>query len=279
MKYLITGATGNIGKNILKALEQPAWAAVRHVEEANFSPKMEPVIFDFLDLEKSRPALEAADGLFLLRPPQLADIDTIFAPLIALLPECGIRHIIFLSVQGAADNKRIPHYKMEQLLLQSAIPHTFIRPSYFMQNLETQLHADLVERDEVFLPAGKAPFSWIDAEDIGAFIAKIMENPEPHFEKSYTLTAQSYHTFAEVADLLSRALGRPIRFRSPNLLHFMYRKWREGMPFNFILVLIMLHYLPRFGSPPPFSDDFEQLMKRKPRPLEQYIQEKAVEGL
>ena len=101
--------------------------------------------------------------MFLLRPPQLTDD---FGDFIARAGRGGWRHIVFLSVQGAENNRFIPHHKTEQLLICSGLAYTLLRPAYFMQNFTTTLRADLVERHRIFLPAGRARFTLIDVDDI-----------------------------------------------------------------------------------------------------------------
>ena len=56
--------------------------------------------FDFTDVATYKPALDNCDILFLLRPPQLSEVNKYFKPLIDLAVSCNVKHIIFLSIQG-----------------------------------------------------------------------------------------------------------------------------------------------------------------------------------
>jgi uncharacterized protein YbjT (DUF2867 family) len=104
MKILITGATGNVGLAVLRALQAtPAnlqvLAGVRNLHED--SPKLtglavSPIHFDFEDTSTFAPALQGVDVLFLLRPPQLADVARYFQPLIAAAKDAAVKHILFL---------------------------------------------------------------------------------------------------------------------------------------------------------------------------------------
>lgn len=278
---LITGATGNVGLEILRAFKARGdapllLAGARNPKKA--ASKLaglpaEPVAFDFTDPASQKYALERADSLFLLRPPQISNVGKYFAPLIARAKAAKIRHIVFLSVQGVENSKIIPHHKIERLVAESGIPYTFLRPAYFLQNFTTTLRRDLVERQRVFLPAGKAKFTIIDAADIGAAAAEILDNPESHINKAYELTNYEKLTFGEMAARLSEGLGRKIEYISPNLLRFFFVKWREGMPPMFILVMIMLHYLPRFQSEPQTTERAEQLAGRPPKTFRAFVAE------
>lgn len=264
---LITGATGNIGRAVLKYLQQDerVWrASQKQALESNER------YFNFEDLEKSKAALQNLDLLFLLRPPQISDTKKYFQPLIQICKEQKVKHIVFLSVQGVEKSSIIPHNKIERMILNSGMNYTFLRPSYFMQNLTTTLKPD-IDRGQIYLPAGNTKFLWIDADDIGKAIAKIIETPSAHVNKTYTLTGTEYFTFKEVSAKLTHVLKRHIVYKSPSLIGFIFTKMRQGVSFGYTLVLIMLHYLARFQSTPPVTDDFKKLTNQEPKKLDDFL--------
>ncbi|MCA1752749.1 MAG: NmrA family NAD(P)-binding protein [Cryomorphaceae bacterium] len=269
---LITGATGNVGIEVIKALQSAGGdfrvlAGVRSPEKSraelsrfNFTP----VRFDFEDLASADTAFAESDVLFLLRPPQISDVGKYFAPLIQKAVEHGVGHIVFLSVQGVESSSIIPHHKIEKLITESGIPYTFLRPAYFMQNFTTTLRTDLTKNDKIYLPAGNAKFTVIDVADVGRVAAKVLINTSAHIDAAYDLTNDETLTFGEMAEILTDTLGRKITFNSPNLISFYLQKRREGVAPAFIFVMIMLHYLPRFQKNPPTSYWVEKLTKRAP---------------
>ena len=58
----------------------------------------------------------------------------------------------------------------------------------------------------------------IDAKDIGSVAAKVITEPQNHVNKSYELTNKETLTFTEMAEKISKVIGRTIKFVSPNLL-------------------------------------------------------------
>lgn len=265
---LITGASGNVGSAVVRYLS----AADARILKAGYRMPLNEgeVYFNFEDLTGSQPALEQTEVLFLLRPPHLSAISKYFRPLISACQAAGIGHIVFLSVQGADKSSLIPHNRIEKLIVDSGIPYTFIRPSYFMQNLTTTLQRD-IQRGEIFLPAGNAPFLWVDVDDIGRAAARILFDPQPHRGKVYDITGREYFTFAQTTNALSLALGKKVNYRSPGLLWFTLRKLREGNNFGFTIVLIMLHYLARFQERPAVSDSYTELTGQQPNTLVNFI--------
>ena len=278
-KLLITGATGNVGLEVIKAFQKiehnfDIFAGVRDLEK--YSEQLSEFYlilekFDFTDVSLFEPALKNCQVLFLLRPPQISDSEKYFKPLIEIAQKCEVKHIVFLSVQGVERSSIIPHHKIEKLIVESKIPYTFLRPAYFMQNFTTTLHDDLVNRKRIFLPAGKAKFTMIDVRDIGEIAAKIMIDTTKHINQSYELTCNEKLSFQEMADKLSFGLGVKIAYTSPNLVNFTIQKLKENVRFGYILVLIMLHYLPRFQQEPLFSNAFMEIMKRNPIFFDQFV--------
>lgn len=280
-RVLITGATGNVGREVINSLDKfknslDIYAGVRNIEKdrkclENFHIKY--TLFDFTDISSYKPALDTCDILFLLRPPQISKVDKYFKPLVAMASRCNIKHIIFLSVQGVEKSKLIPHYKIEKLIAESGIKHTFLRPAYFMQNFTTTLKNDLTRNKRIFLPAENAKFTLIDVADIGEVTAKILTEPEKHTNQSYELTNNEKLTFGEMAVKLSKGLNTTIVYKSPNLLTFYLTKRREKIPAMFILVMIMLHYFPRFQKEPETTDWVERITGKQPVSFDQFIME------
>jgi uncharacterized protein YbjT (DUF2867 family) len=229
---LITGATGNVGSEVLNALQKinhslHIIAGVRDVvaesKKLN-NATLSSVKFDFTDASTYAPALQNCDILFLLRPPQISDTQKYFKPLIEVAKACKVKHIIFLSVQGVEKSNIIPHHKIENLIVDSKIPYTFLRPAYFMQNFTTTLKSDLLQKKRIFLPAGNAKFTLVDVRDVGAVAAKVLVNTSMHTNMAYELTCNEALTFAEMAEKISNGIGEKITFVSPNLLRFYIQK-------------------------------------------------------
>ena len=281
MKILITGATGNVGMAVIKSLSktphtlQIVAGVTDPVKDKDklAAYKLELVKFDFTDATTYRPALKGCQMLFLLRPPQISDTKKYFKPLVEIAKEVGIRHIVFLSVQGVEKSTIIPHHKIEKLIVDSKIPYTFLRPAYFMQNFLGTLKHDLVVNKRVFLPAGNAKFTIVDVRNVGEVAAEIIINPTKHFKKAYELTNHEKLTFGEMAAQLSEGLGTKIAYESPNLLHFYWTKRKEKVPFAFIMVMIMLHYLPRFQKTPNTSNAIKEMTGNEPTTFKQFVKD------
>ena len=231
--------------------------------------RVESVGFDFLDRASQDAALANCDSLFLLRPPQL---NSDFADLIVRARHHGVAHIVFLSVQGAERNRFIPHHRIEQRLVSGGVPYTLLRPAYFMQNFTSTLHDELVRRHRIFLPAGNARFTLVDVDDIARVAAQVLtQSGTQHHGQAYTLTSQTPLNFQQMADQLTAGLGTPISYVSPGAWRFYRTLRRDGREPGLILVMLLLHLLPRFTGTPAVTHTVADLTGRAPVEFSQFV--------
>jgi len=279
-RILITGATGNIGLEVVHYLceldnESEIIVAVRNVESAKKKfPRLSSLSFRLFDFEEQNyfdTAFKDIDLLFLLRPPHISEVDKYFYPLLQSAKNNGIEKVVFLSVQGAEKSKVIPHNKIERLIKSIGFKYIFVRPSYFMQNLTTTLLHELQKNHTITLPSGKAKFNWIDVKNIGEVSAVLIESFEKYENKSYEITGAENKNFQEVSEILSETIGTKFNFKSINPISFYFKKRKDRIERGFAIVMTILHFLPRLQKEPEISDNFNRLTGKKPTTLQEFI--------
>jgi uncharacterized protein YbjT (DUF2867 family) len=271
MNILVTGATGNVGSAVVNHYNGNDTLFI--AQRDGDVPKSNGMFFDFDDPNRTADTLKRVDVLFLMRPPHISDVNRFFAPIVTACKAGGVKHIVFLSVQGAEQASVIPHAKIEKLISASGVPYTFLRPSYFMQNLTGALRDGIRLRDEIVLPSGNAKFLWVDTDDIGRCAGRVLEDPDAHENRACPITGSDLLSFGEVAKLLSLELNREIRFEPINPARFYFRKRKEGMPSGFALVMTLLHTLPRVQPAPQMSSEYEAVTGLKPTTLVDFIRQ------
>jgi len=279
-RILITGATGNIGQGVLRFLNEnnsinEIIVGVRDITKAKSKFKdytqLNYVKFDFEDTTTFENSLVNIDCIFLLRPPHISDIEKYFKPLINKIKDNKIRQIVFLSVQGAEKSKVIPHNKIEKLIIDTGLDFIFLRPSYFMQNLTTTLRKDIQEKHKIILPAGRAKFNWIDIENIAEVTSILLCDFEKHKNCVIELTGYENKDFFQVTQMINDLSNSKITFDNANPVRFYWIKKNDGLNSGMIIVMMLLHFLPRFQSEPKISDFYEHLTGKKPTTLSDFI--------
>lgn len=273
---LVTGATGNVGREVVREilrLGHGARAAVleRDLVDVEGAPA---VHFNFRSPAEWPAVLAGVDSLFLMRPPEMADVDATLVPFLQAARTAGVRHISFLSLIGVDKNKRIPHYAVEQALRASGIAFTFVRPGFFMQNATGAYRDDIRFRDQIIVPAGRGKLAFIDVRDIGAVAAKTLCE-QGHAGAIYSITGARALNFFELAEVIGAAVGRPIRYTNPSSETFRIHQLSTGAAADYVEVMQGIYFPVRLGVAGGVTDDFSRLMGRPPITIEQYAADYA----
>jgi len=274
---LVTGASGNMGTPLVEALLDLGAAvrvAARDTDSARaaFGDRVEVVRFDFTD-PATFGAFDGVERMFLLRPPQIADVKHVIGPALDAAKARGVRHVVFLSIQGAERNRIVPHRKIEDHLRASGLDWTFIRAAYFMQNLSTTHAPDIRRRDEIYIPAGRrSRTAHVDVRDVAAVAARALVEPG-HASQAYTPTGPAALTYDECAAILTDTLDRPIRYADPTPWHYWRRMARRGMPAAMIMVTLGIYTAARFGLAAGLTDDVERITGHAPIDFEAFARD------
>ncbi len=278
-RVLVTGATGNVGGPLLRLLSagsRPVRAAVRHPERVTV-PGVETVRFDVTDPTTYPATLAGVSSLFLVRPPQVGDP----RPMITFLQhaqDAGVRHVVFLSVQGADRLRFLPHARIERWLQQrSSMAWTFLRASFFDQNL-VEVHGPVIrERGELVVPAGHGRTAFVDAHDVAEVAAQVLLHPGIHLDRAWTLTGAEALTYDEVADILTTVLDRPVRYTRPGLISYLATaQHRLGLPTSMVVATALIYTTARLGLAAGLSPDLAAVLGRPPTTVSDFARRERV---
>ncbi len=267
----VTGASGTVGSDVVVQLARRGVSVKAGTRSPGSGPVPDGAMhvrFDFEHPESFSSALEGVDRVFLMRPPKMTDASAM-QPFIEAMRKAGVKHVVFMSVQGAGTNPFVPHHGIESLLKKSGLSWTFLRPSFFMQNLSTTHVADIRERDEIYVPAGRGRSNFIDAADIAEAAAVCLTTPG-HEGKAYEITGSEALTYERVARILSTACGRPISYPRPSARRFRERMRNAGHRDEFISVRVRIYTVARLGMAAGTTGDFEKLVGRMPNTVAEW---------
>ncbi|WP_428236662.1 NAD(P)H-binding protein [Gracilimonas sp.] len=277
---LVTGATGNVGREVVAALqsfhpEADIRVAVRSPKELDQKTSdYESVYLDFQDPDSFTKTVAGCTSVFLLRPPAISNTKDTLNRFIGCARKSGVRRIVFLSVAGAADNRWVPHHAVEQELKNGPLDWVILRPGFFAQNLESAYREDIVQDDRLYVPAGNGRVAFVDVRDIGEVAAKVLTSPNKHAGMIYTLTGPESYTFYEVADLLSQYLNRSIIYKPASIPGYMFHLlFTKNMGFMQSIVQTILHVGLRFGQAEKVDPTLGRLLSHAPNNIEHYIRD------
>jgi len=271
---LVIGALGNVGAEVVKALQAKGQAIRAADIDPNkvyerFGSEVEAVHFDFTDPQTYEATFAGVERMFIMRPPHIANIKREMLPAMQAAKNSGIKYAVFLSIIGIENAKFVPHYKVETYLRELNFDTTFLRCSFFMQNLSTTHRKEIKERNEIFVPVANARTSFLDVRDIGA-VAAVTLTEEGHAGKNYDLTGSETLDYWQVSKILSNTLGREITYRNPIPVRFFIETIRRGAPIGYALIVMGLYTSTRFGMADVVTDEVKNLLGREPITFKQY---------
>ncbi|WP_059141287.1 SDR family oxidoreductase [Paenilisteria newyorkensis] len=277
-KILVLGATGNIGFTVVQKLTENGIAVRAGVSNPEKSKTLwadnalvDVIHFDFLDTATFPSALEGITKVFFVRPPQLSKPKEDMFPFLRFLKERSVAHVVFVSLIGVEKNPVTPHHKIEKEMVRLALPYTFLRPSFFMQNLNATHQEDIQKHSDLFIPAGKAKTSFIDTRDIGEIAAICLMNTPDHLHQKYSITGKEAVSYDEVADRMTAILGKKITYSKPSLRYFRSTMIKRGIPKEYANVMTMLYFITQMGNAKKVTVTANELLKRELTSIDQYI--------
>ncbi|PZD70483.1 NAD(P)H azoreductase [Acaryochloris thomasi RCC1774] len=214
--FLITGATGNNGQEIVKQLVAAGQCVRILVRDPQKAADLQALGVEIATGDLDHPdtldrAFESIEKALLLPANSLQQVEQ-EQNFIDAAKRADTMHIVKFSAAGADRNSPIQilnwHGQAEQYLEQSGIPFTHLRPVFFMQNL---LQFAAPTQNEIYLPFGDATVAMVDIRDIAAVVVKALIEPE-HEGKAYTITGAEALTMHQAVDRISQVRGRPLHY-------------------------------------------------------------------
>ena len=219
---LVIGATGQQGGAVARALlakGQKVRVMTRHLEKAASLAQAgaEIVQGDLTSQVNLQMALRGVHGVFAMSTPFEAGMEAEVRQGIMLADaakQAGIAHYVYTSVGSAHRKTGIPHFDskwtVEQHIRQIGLPVTILRPVWFMENFTT--FAKPSAEGALMLPMKPArKLAMVALKDIGEFGAAAFLRPNDFLGQAIDLAGDEL-TMPETAALLTKAMGRPIRF-------------------------------------------------------------------
>jgi uncharacterized protein YbjT (DUF2867 family) len=273
----VTGATGNVGQHVVRALRLLGVPIVAGGTDAGrlraaLGDGVATRPLDLADPGTYAEAVRGIRGLFLLRPPPIANVKETLNVLVDRAIAAGVEHVTFLSVEGADEQRWVPHHAVEEHLARRGVSATILRPGFFAQNLGDAYAPDIRGRDELYVPAGRGRVAFVDVRDVGELAARSFADASLR-QRAWTLTGPEAVTFDEVAAALTTVLGRTIRYRAASIPGYALHLRRRRLPWMQVLVQTVLHVGLRFGNASRVNPALETLLGHSPRTIRHYVED------
>ncbi|MEO0990051.1 MAG: NmrA family NAD(P)-binding protein [Pseudomonadota bacterium] len=263
---LVTGATGKTGSRVLERLR------ARGLDAQSGSRKA-PTPFDWDDATTWGPALAGKGAVYVNYHPDFAypgaiDNLTAFARTAA---DAGVHRLVMLTGRGEH------HAELgEQVIAASGLGFTIVRSAWFAQNFSEGSLRDPVMAGVLPMPGGEIAEPIIDIDDLADVLVAALTD-DGHQGQTYDATGPRLLTFAEVADILSGAIGQRVGY-----LPITYEAFHaellatSGQVFADIVTAVARETFD--GRNARLGDGVMRAIRRKPRDFTEFAQNAALSG-
>jgi (4-alkanoyl-5-oxo-2,5-dihydrofuran-3-yl)methyl phosphate reductase len=283
MRLLITGASGEIGRQVVKQLvrcgERPR-IFVRDAMKAGalFGRDVEMTVGDFTDAAALSRALNHIDAVLCITAgPDLARHDESVA---GAARSNRVSRVVKLSSFDARVNvgTGVWHAAGEAAIRESGVPFTFVQPSGFMNNM---LHwaPSVRTRGVVRSATGNGRIPFIHPRDIVDVIVQTLTT-EGFVGEALPITGPEALSYAEMAERIGSALGKPVGFMGISMDEARREQAASGESDAVINAHLSIFQAIYDGTLAQVTDTVERVLGRKAAGIDQWIAENvtAFEG-
>jgi len=270
----ITGATGNIGGRVARALAGGGVAqrlVVRDPSRAPSLPGVEVARANYGDFEAVRRALAGCRTVLMVSASESAIRLDEHRTFVDAAADAGVEHLVYTSYVGAAPDATFTlardHFATEEHIKASGMAWTFLRDNLYLDFLPRMVGADGVVRG----PAGSGRLAAVAQDDVAAVAVGVLREAGAHAGSTYDLTGPEALTLAEVAAVLTEYLAREISFHDETVEEAFASRASYGAPDWQVEAWVSTYTAIAAGELAGISDDVERLVGRPPLSLREVL--------
>ncbi|PCE22007.1 NAD(P)-dependent oxidoreductase [Paraburkholderia acidicola] len=281
----VTGASGQLGQLVIKHLLARGVTRERIVAGTRSPEKLAGLAAagievreaDFEDPQGLIEAFKNVDTVLIISTDAMDGVDTRLKQhrhAVASAVAAGVKRLAYTS-QPNPDSSLLSfapdHLETERAIKATGLPHVIFRNSWYHENLHRSLpHA--LKSGQWYSATQGGRTSSAGREDYAEAIAAALAASASD-SRTYTLTGPEALSNEEIADLASRATGKPLVVVHVTDEQFVAGLKAAGVPDVFVSALASIEVEVRAGNLSIVTDHLESLIGRSPKRLADYLQE------
>ncbi|MFD7262424.1 NAD(P)H-binding protein [Streptomyces sp. NPDC059874] len=261
---LVIGGNGKTGRRVADKLSAQG-------RQVRIGSRSGAPAFDWNEPSTWVPALEGVDRVYVTYYPDLAFPGAAeqVGEFSKVAVANGARRLVLLSGRGeeAAEVS-------EENLKASGADWTVVRSSWFNQNFSESFFLEPVLAGEIALPTGDAVEAFVDADDIADVVVAALTD-DKHIGKTYELSGPRLLSYSDVANELTKATGREIKFIPVTNEEYRAVLRENDLPEEFADLFTMI----LDGRNAHLVHGVEEALGRKPKDFADFAHEAAATGV
>ncbi len=214
----VTGATGALGGRVAARIARLGLAQrliVRDINRAPEYPESSAAMATYEDTDAFARACRGVDTLFLVSATESENRMETHLSAVDGAVRAGVSRIVYLSFLGAGPASTFTfartHFFTEAHIRATGVPHTFVRPSLYLDLLPHWVDDQGVVRG----PAGEGRVAWVSRDDVADVVTAVLTDPvvvAASEETTYDVTGPEALSVGATVEKLGRLTGRSIRY-------------------------------------------------------------------
>jgi uncharacterized protein YbjT (DUF2867 family) len=265
---LVIGGTGKTGRRVANRLIE----AGRLVRIGSRSAELP---FDWENQDTWDRAIQGVKAAYVTYQPDLTvpgALETVGAFFDRAIAS-GVEKLVLLSGRGEAEAEAA-----ERALQATSADWTILRTNWFCQNFSESFFLDPILAGQVALPVGSIAEPFVNVEDIADIAVAAFTDPQ-HSRQLYEISGSKALTFAEAIGEIAAVTGREIKFVSISADDYRAELVRQGVPEDFIELVLYLFATLFDGRNTPLADGVQRALGRPPRDFCDYVRQTAATGV
>lgn len=285
-KLLITGATGQLGKEVLHRLIEKNGtttlaALVRNPDKADDLKALGVDIRqgDYNDYASLVAAFEGVSKLYFVSGSDVQVRAQQHENVINAAKEAGVEHVVYTSFLRENETETSPiaalaeaHIKTEHWLKASGLTYTLLKHSIYLDFVPMFIGDQVTETGVLYFPAGEGKVGFVLRSDM-AEVAAMVLTTEGHANQTYDITNEKAVSFGDIAAAISRTTGKDITYVSPSGADYIKTLTEAGVPMQYAGMFAGFGEAFRQGEFAQASTTIERLLGRKPVSMAQFIEQ------
>ncbi|MFB8028486.1 SDR family oxidoreductase [Streptomyces sp. NPDC056465] len=279
MSIVVTGATGQLGRLVIERLlatvpAESVAAVVRDKEKAAALAGLgvEIRVADYDRPETLTGAFRAGDRVLFVSGSEAGRRVPQHTAVIEAAKAAGVAQLAYTGVLGGPDADFLlaaEHKVTEQLILDSGVPHTFLRNGWYTENYTANLAA-VLEHGAVVANAGEGRVASATRADYADAAAAVLTG-EGHIGAAYELSGDVAWSLSEYAAVVAAATGKEIVYTEVPAAVHQEILVEAGLPESFAAILVDVDEAIARGLLAGTSGDLSRLIGRPTTPLAETV--------
>ena len=284
--FVITGATGQLGRKIVQNLLQhvPAQSIAVSVRDPAKAADLEKFGVrvrqgDYADAASLRHAWEGVQRLLLVSSNAAAsgeDPLAQHATAIAVARDLGVERIFYTSQIASSARSQFPpaltHAATEQMLAQSGLAWTALRHGFYADSA-LAMNARGFASGTLAAPLdGKV--SWTTHDDLAAADAVLLAGTDIYDGPTPPLTGSEALDLADLAAIAQTILGKPVARHLLEDATMIQTAEASGVPAERLAIMMGYYRAARAGEFAPVDATLARLIGRRPQPMHDFMAER-----